>query len=93
MTPKEKAEDLVNSFRMILMNEDTDCGNEILCTSIAKKNALIAVDEILKSNSNINIFISSKDVKYKNKAETEVKSDCKENLKYWQEVKQEILKL
>lgn len=47
MTPKEKAEDLVNSFRMILMNEDTDCGNEILCTSIAKKNALIAVDEII----------------------------------------------
>ena len=37
MTVKEKAEDLVNSFRMILMNEDTDCGNEILCTSIAKK--------------------------------------------------------
>jgi len=49
MTPKLKAEDLVNSFRMILMNEDTDCGNEILCTSIAKKSALIAVDEILNS--------------------------------------------
>jgi hypothetical protein len=47
MTPKEKAEDLVNQFRMILMAEDTDCGNEILCTSIAIKNALICADEVL----------------------------------------------
>ncbi len=47
MTPKEKAEELVNQYRMILMNEDTECGNEILCTSIAKQSALIAVDEIL----------------------------------------------
>ena len=52
MTPKEKAEDLVNQFRMILMDEDTDCGNEILCTLIAIKNALICVDEILKATSN-----------------------------------------
>ena len=49
MSPEEKAEDLVNSYRMVLMNEDTDCGCEILCTSIAIKNALICVDEILKS--------------------------------------------
>ena len=38
--PKKKAEDLVNQFRMVLMNEDTECGKEILCTSIAIKNAL-----------------------------------------------------
>lgn len=48
MTPKEKAEQLVNQYRIILMNEDTECGNEILCTSIAKQCALIAVDEIIK---------------------------------------------
>lgn len=47
MTPKEKAEDLVNQFRMVLMNEDTECGNEILCTSIAIKNTLICCDEYL----------------------------------------------
>ena len=47
MTPKEKAESLVNSYRIILMNEDTECGNEILCTSIAKQSALIAVDELI----------------------------------------------
>ena len=46
MTPKEKAQDLVNTYRIILMDEDTDCGNEILCTSIAIKNALVAVNEI-----------------------------------------------
>jgi hypothetical protein len=38
---------LVNQYRTILMNEDTDCGNEILCTSIAIKNALIATNEII----------------------------------------------
>jgi hypothetical protein len=52
MTPKEKAIDLVNQFRNILMDEDTECGNEILCTSIAIKNALICVDEVLKATSN-----------------------------------------
>ena len=48
MTPKEKAEDLVNQFRMVLMNEDTECGNEILCTSIAIENALITVNEMIE---------------------------------------------
>ena len=46
MKAKEKAIQLVDNYRMLLMNEDTDCGNEILCTMIAKQCALIAVDEI-----------------------------------------------
>jgi hypothetical protein len=50
MTPKLKAEDLINSYRIILMNEDTECGNEILCTTIAKQSALITVDEILAAD-------------------------------------------
>jgi hypothetical protein len=29
------------------MNEDTECGNEILCSVIAKKCALVAVDEMI----------------------------------------------
>ena len=49
ISPKQKAEELVNQYRMILMDEDTDCGNELLCTSIAIKCALIAVDEILSN--------------------------------------------
>jgi hypothetical protein len=48
MTPKEKADDLVNQFRIILMDEDTECGNEILCTSIAIKNALICAEEVMR---------------------------------------------
>lgn len=48
MTPKQKAEDMINTFRMVLMNEDTDCGEEILCTIISIKHALICVNEILE---------------------------------------------
>jgi len=47
MKAKEKAESLVDTYRIVLMNEDTECGNEIICTVIAKRCALIAVDEII----------------------------------------------
>jgi hypothetical protein len=47
MKPKDKAIELVDSYRIILMNEDTECGQEILCTVIAKQCALIAVDNVL----------------------------------------------
>jgi hypothetical protein len=47
MTPKEKASKLVDDYRAMLMNEDTECGNEILCTVIAKQCALITVDEMI----------------------------------------------
>jgi hypothetical protein len=55
MTPKEKAISLVDSYRNILMNEDTECGNEILCTVIAKKCAIIAVDEIIDLVKHIDV--------------------------------------
>ena len=48
MTPKDKAIELVDTYRIMLMNSDTECGEEILCTVIAKKAALIAVDELIK---------------------------------------------
>jgi hypothetical protein len=47
MTPEQRALAIVNTYRMILMDEDTDCGNEILCTSIAIKNALVAINHII----------------------------------------------
>ena len=47
MTPEQKALSIVNTYRMILMNEDTDCRCEILCTSIAIKNALVAINEMI----------------------------------------------
>ena len=57
MTPKEKAISLVNEFRMILMDEDTDCGNEILCTLIAIKCANVTVDQIMTcDNSQLSLI-------------------------------------
>ena len=80
MTPKEKAEDLVNQFRMVLMDEDTECGNELLCTSIAIKNALISVNEIIQSIATIE-GIEKLGVIQLNQ------------LEYWSNVKQELEKL
>ena len=54
MTHKEQAEQMVNEYRIILMNEDTECGNEILCTSIAVKCALVAVDYLIKDEKSYN---------------------------------------
>jgi hypothetical protein len=56
MTPKEKAEELVDSYRIVLMNKDTQCGEEILCTEIAKQLAIIAVDEVLDKDGYNNYF-------------------------------------
>jgi hypothetical protein len=59
MTAKDKAIELVDTYRIMLMNSDTECGEEILCTVIAKKAALIAVDEIIKVlgyNSEVHIW-------------------------------------
>jgi len=53
MKAKDKAKELVDSYRMMLMNEDTECGEEILCTIVAKKSALIAVDEIMKAMDSV----------------------------------------
>jgi hypothetical protein len=47
MTAAEKAMQLVDIYRYMLMNTDTDCGEEILCTMIAKKCALVAVDQMM----------------------------------------------
>ncbi len=47
MKATDKANELVDTYRMMLMN--TDFGQEILCTIIAKYSALIAVDEIMKA--------------------------------------------
>jgi hypothetical protein len=74
MTPKEKAEDLVNQFKNILMDEDTDCGNEILCTSIAIKNALICADEVLMRVPYKDSVIATDDL----------------GIEYWIQVKKEL---
>jgi hypothetical protein len=93
MTTKQKAEDLVNSYRIILMNEDTECGNEILCTSIAKQCAIIAVKEILEGLK-----------EYDERTENYLKEDfpdyfsfelqnMEQDLRFYEQVKKEIEKL
>jgi len=69
MSPLQKAEDLVNQFKNILMDEDTDCGYEVLCTSIAIKNALICANEVLmrvpyKDNDIANWITDDLSIKY-----------------------------
>lgn len=84
MTAKEKAIQLVDNYRMLLMNEDTDCGNEILCTMIAKQCALIAVDEITTA-----LTISTGHLLINKLDENELVKD----FNHWNEVKTEIEKL
>jgi hypothetical protein len=47
MTPEQQALSIVNTYRMILMDEDTECGNEILCTSIAIKTAIVSINQMI----------------------------------------------
>jgi hypothetical protein len=47
MSAKDKAIELVDTYKFVLWSEDTQCGDEILCTGIAKRCALIAVDEMI----------------------------------------------
>ena len=51
MNAKEKAEELVDKYRVELMLTDTEVGEELLCTSVAKQCALIAVEEIILQNN------------------------------------------
>lgn len=56
MTPKQKAEQIVNSHKAILMSKDTECGNEILCTLIAirmaKETVSNMIDHTCRYNAN-----------------------------------------
>ena len=80
MTPKEKAIELVTQFKLILMDEDTDCGNEVLCTSIAIKNALIVTYEV------------GRRVPYQNKSNrNKINDDL--TVEYWADVREELGKL
>lgn len=74
------AKELVDSYRVILMNSDTECGEEILCTTIAKQCALIAVDQMIS-------VLPFTDVN------TSLGKYCENERAYLEQVKQEIHKL
>lgn len=82
MTPKEKAKKLVDNHRLILINSETDCSEELLCTLIAKQCALIAVNEIIKFEKSI--------VKQLEKITINLRGQFELKKLYWQEVKKEI---
>jgi hypothetical protein len=81
MTPQEKAISLVDSYRLILIKSDTDAGEEILCTLLAKECALVAVDEVLNVLPQSE-YLEDRDEYYENR----------ERL-FWKQVEQEIQKL
>ena len=76
MTAKEKARLLVAQYKSILMNEDTDCGEEILCTTIAKKIALVTIDEVQDSIDWLGYNL--------------LPDEIADEVSYWNVVKQEI---
>ena len=47
MTANEKKEQLIHEFKTILMDSDSECGNEILCTVMARKCALLTTKHVL----------------------------------------------
>ena len=75
---KKKTEELIHKYRMLLMNEGEDYGEEILVSVLSVKMALVCVEEILNSMDNC---CSAADG-----------CDCVDP-DFWMEVKQEIEKL
>jgi hypothetical protein len=49
MNPKDKAQEIFNSFYMILFDSESDKGEEILVSMLAKKCAIEAVTQIIQS--------------------------------------------
>jgi hypothetical protein len=74
MTPQEKAIELVDKFYLIEESQECDAWID---GYLAKKCALIAVQEIILSNPHSNPF----------------NTDVYSTMSYWQEVKTEIEKL
>ena len=49
MDAKEKAQELIHKYRMLLMDIGDDYGQEVLLTILSRTSALIAVDEIIQA--------------------------------------------
>lgn len=87
MTPKEKAEELIDTFRMNVLDYEGCSIN----THKAIQCALIAVDEILKTEPRYPSNVDWDDVGGTHQYYYEAQRE--EADKYWLEVKQEIQKL
>jgi hypothetical protein len=78
MTPKEKADELIDKMYYIGRYDDKEDYNPTMAWERGKQCALIAVDEILNNNSKILGLLTQ---------------DTMHNTWFWQEVKEEIEKL
>jgi hypothetical protein len=75
MTPQEKATKLIDQYRLILIQSETDAGEEILCTTIAKQCALVAVDEVTANiEPSISEDVASARFKYWEQVKIEIES-------------------
>jgi len=72
MTPKEKAQELFNKHYMPLLESESDLSEEILVSILARKAALITVDEILLSNPTWFIDQMKSTHKYWEKVKSEI---------------------
>ena len=81
LTPEQKANDLVDTFRVLLMSEDTDCGNEVLCSLIAIQHALIVAEEVIGQWEYIDTYLA------------DLGGQLNPNLRYWQQVKEALKRL
>ena len=70
MTPQKKAESIVHQYRMLLMNEGEDYGEEIIVSRLSKQCALLAADEIMQTISDI--ILPNPFRQYWNKVKTEI---------------------
>jgi hypothetical protein len=94
MTPKEKAEYLVDEYRLILIHTETDCSEEILCTLIAKQCAIIVVNQIIEQCGKLNVEILHTEYGEKlTQINAEIRTNYTSLVMYWNEVKNEIEKL
>jgi hypothetical protein len=80
MDAKKKAQELVHRYRVLLMDDGEDYGEEILVSMLSKQSALVAVDETLNVLNNI----------YYNNG---YYHDAKGLVSYCEQVKKEIEKL
>ena len=87
MTPKEKAEDILDKCYGVEVESVYFGVNHYL----AKKFALIVVDEIIKSKE-LNYLFTQNQI-YSMEVTSDDRWIYEEFMKYWQEVKQEIEKL
>jgi hypothetical protein len=94
MTPKEKAKQL---YELTRYDVSTLKGTEALINEVAKRCALIAVDEIMNIKGNLNfdyVWYEQRQTDINNWLDTEGIIPIRIHaLEYWQQVKEEINKL